>query len=100
MSKINARLALTKFHDTFVGQDGSTVNFDYVEVEFAPNCFCRFKLNTANKRALQKYAPNMFQLLSNIPAGTPVLFEELENKVDVKVSSELESIYKQSESEL
>lgn len=100
MNKINARIALTKFHDVFVGKDGDQVNFEYVEVEFAPNCYCRFKLNNENKRALQKYAPNMFQLLSNIPCGTPVIFEELDNKVDVKVSSELENIYKNSESEL
>ena len=98
MNNFNARLCLTKYIDSFVGQSGEQVNFEYVEVEFAPNCFCRFKLNSANKRALQKFAPNMFQLLSNVPCGTPVLFEELEDKQ--LAASELRDIYNNSESEL
>jgi hypothetical protein len=76
-TKITAKLGLTKYIDAFVGDNGERVNYEYVEIEFAPNCFAKFKLNTANKRALQKYAPNMYQLLSNIPAGVQVAFEEM-----------------------
>lgn len=94
----NARIALTKFIDTFTGQNGETVHFEYCEIEFAPNCFCTFKLNNSNKRALQKYAPNMYQLLMNIPCGFPIIFEELEG--DNETTNELQDIYKKQQEEL
>lgn len=92
--KTNARIALTKFMDIFTGDDGKEVRFQYVEVEFAPNCFCRFKLNNSNMRVLQKYSPNMYQLLSNIPMGTPVIFEEL-GGLDEDMQNELQQTYKE-----
>lgn len=95
IGNINAKICLTKFLDTFVGQDGNNVNFEYVEVEFAPNCYCRFKLNNANKRCLQKYAPNMYHLLTTIPYGCPVAFEEM--PLDSEVTS-IGDLYKNAES--
>lgn len=94
-NNINARIALTKFLDTFTGAQGETVKFEYVEVEFAPNCYCRFKLNSANKRCLQKYAPNMYQLLSNIPLGHTVMFIQ-----ESPETSGIEGIYNGQENEL
>lgn len=76
-TKITAKIGLTKYIDAFIGDNGERVNYEYVEIEFAPNCYAKFKLNNSNKRALQKYAPNMYQLLINIPAGVQVAFEEM-----------------------
>ena len=97
-NNFNARLALTKYIDTFIGNDGNPVRFEFCEVEFAPNLYCTFKLNSSNKRALEKYAPNLFQLLMNIPTGVPVIFQELE--FESEATSELQNLYKEQENEL
>lgn len=72
-----AQLVLTKYQGQFTGDNGDLVKYLYVEVEFAPNTFAKFKLNEANLRALQKYNPEMYQLMINIPEGTPLKFVEL-----------------------
>lgn len=73
----NAQLILTKYQGQFTGDNGDLVKYLYVEVEFAPNTFAKFKLNEANLRAMQKYNPEMYQLLFNIPEGTPLTFVEV-----------------------
>ena len=71
-----ACLEITKYVGSFIGDKGDQVKYQYVDIEFAPNCYSRFKLNENNLRTLQKYAPNMYQLLMNIPEGQPVVFKE------------------------
>lgn len=73
----NTLLSLTKYVGSFIGDTGDTVKYQYVEIEFAPNCFAKFKLNEANLRVLQKYAPNMYQLLINVPEGSPLIFHHV-----------------------
>lgn len=92
----DCKLALTKYIGSFIGDKGEQVKYQYVEIEFAPNCFAKFKLNEANLRVLQKYAPNMYQLLVNIPDGQPVVFSH--SGADVKQG--VSAIYSNSENEL
>lgn len=73
---MNAKLVLTKYVGQFTGDNGELVKYQYIEIEFAPNTFGKFKLNEANLRSLQKYNPDMYQLLLNIPEGTPIIFKE------------------------
>lgn len=73
----NTQLSLTKYIGSFIGDNGDTIKYQFVEIEFAPNCFAKFKLNEANLRVLQKYAPDMYQLLINVPEGTPLLFTHI-----------------------
>lgn len=73
----NTQLSLTKYVGSFIGDNGDTIKYQYIEIEFAPNCFAKFKLNEANLRVLQKYAPNMYQLLINVPEGTPLIFNHI-----------------------
>lgn len=73
----NTKLSLTKYVGSFVGDKGDQVNYQYVEIEFAPNCFAKFKLNESNLRCLQKYSPDMYQLLVNVPDGTPIIFQHI-----------------------
>ena len=73
-----AVLGITKYVGQFVGDKGETVKYQYLEIEFAPNCFAKFKLNEANMRVLQKYNPDMYQLAINIPEGHTVQFKQIE----------------------
>lgn len=73
----DTKLSLTKYIGSFIGDQGDQVKYQYVEIEFAPNCFSKFKLNEANLRCLQKYAPDMYQLLLNVPEGTPLIFQHI-----------------------
>ena len=72
-----AKLILTKYQGQFTGDAGELVKYQYIEVEFAPNCFAKFKLNESNLRALQKYNPDMYQLLINISDGYPLDFSHI-----------------------
>lgn len=92
---MECNLALTKYVGQFVGDNGDKVNYEYVEIEFAPNCYARFKFNENNKRVLQKYAPEMYHLLTNIEYCYPVVFSHKEK--DVKKSGKIADIYKDSE---
>ena len=92
----DVNLILTKYLGQFVGDEGEKVNYEYIEIEFAPNCFSRFKFNENNKRVLQKYAPNMYQLLSNIDYGYPVQFSHSRDDIE-KNKGKIAEIYKDSE---
>lgn len=72
-----AVLGITKYVGQFIGDKGDTVKYQYLEIEFAPNCFTKFKLNEANLRCLEKYNPDMYQLVVNIPEGHLVQFEQI-----------------------
>lgn len=84
-----AVISLTKLVNSFVGQDGERVNYEFVEIEFAPNCYATFKLNSANKRALEKYAPDMYHLLTNCPVGSSMIFR----RDNPAIRKDLEGIY-------
>lgn len=92
----DVNLILTKYFGQFVGDQGDKVNYEYVEIEFAPNCFARFKFNENNKRVLQKYAPNMYHLLCNIAYGYPVQFTHTADDIK-KNKGKITDIYKDSE---
>lgn len=89
-----AKLTLTKYIGQFTGDNGDLVKYQYIEIEFAPNTFGKFKLNEANLRALAKYNPEMYQLLLNIPEGTPLVFEEVK-----QTPSRVSAIYSSQEEE-
>lgn len=74
---MKAKLEVTKYIGSFIGDKGDQVKYQYVDIEFAPNCYSRFKLNENNMRTLQKYNPDMYQLLSNVPEGHSVIFEQI-----------------------
>lgn len=95
----NAILTLTKYSDFFPDREtGEKVEFQYLEIEFAPNCFAKFSLKNSNLRCLQKYNPDMFQLVMNIPAGHPVSFIEHYNDEDNDTeASSIKDIYKNNE---
>ena len=76
MNSFNTKISITKFVNSFTGQDGMPVKYEFFEIEFAPNCYATFKLNSANMRALQKYSPNMYQLACNVPLGHPIIYNE------------------------
>lgn len=85
----DAKLVLTKLVNSFIGDQGDRVNFEFVEIEFAPNCYATFKLNNANMRALEKYAPDMYQLLSNCPVGSSMVFR----RDEPAIRSDIAGIY-------
>lgn len=87
----DAKLVLTKLVNSFIGDQGDRVNFEFVEIEFAPNCYATFKLNNANMRALEKYAPDMYQLLSNCPVGSSMVFR----RDEPAIRSDLDGIFSQ-----
>lgn len=89
-----AQLSLTKYIGQFIGDNGDLVKYQYIEIEFAPNTFGKFKLNEANLRALAKYNPEMYQLLLNIPEGHPLIFEEVKQS-----TPKLSGIYSSQEEE-
>lgn len=89
-----AQLSLTKYVGQFTGDQGDLVKYQYIEIEFAPNTFGKFKLNEANLRALAKYNPDMYQLLLNIPEGHQIIFEEVK-----PTTPKLSGIYSSQEEE-
>lgn len=95
----NACLTLTKYSDFFPDREtGQKVEFQYLEIEFAPNCFAKFSLKNSNLRALQKYNPDMYQLVMNIPAGHPVAFIEYhEDEESNNEASSIKDIYNNNE---
>lgn len=94
-------LTLTKYFMQFTGQDGQEVKFDYVDVEFAPNLFTRFKLTPNNARAMERYNPNLYQFLHNIPYGSPTLFREASRAPEeLDKAKTIQGIYTHSENEL
>lgn len=98
---IPSTLTLTKYFMQFTGDDGKEVKFDYVDVEFAPNLFVRFKLTPNNLHALERYNPSLNQLVQNIPYGSPMLFREASRAPkEQERAKTLEGIYTNSENEL
>lgn len=91
----NAILTLTKYSDFFPDREtGERVEFQYLEIEFAPNCFAKFSLKNSNLRCLQKYNPDMYQLVMNIPSGHPVSFiEHYNDEENNKEASSIKDIY-------
>lgn len=87
----DAKILLTKLVNSFIGDNGERVNYEFVEIEFAPNCFATFKLNSSNMRALEKYAPDMFQLLNNCPVGSSMVFR----RDEPAIRSDLDGIFSQ-----
>lgn len=97
----NATITLIKYNMRFIGDDGKEVSFDYVDFEVAPNLFSRFKLTPNNSRALQRYNPDLYQLLCNMPYGHEVLFKEYSEPTVPKATvKSLSGIYTNSENEL
>lgn len=74
----NAILSITKLTNSFVDPNGQQVNYTYIEVEFAPGVFTKLSLKESNLRLMQKYAPDMYQLLMNLPLGQTVVFREVQ----------------------
>lgn len=97
-----ATLNVTKLLNSFIGDDGNKVDYETVEIEFAPNCFAVFKFNANNQRVLQKYNPNMYQFLCNLPHGQSVEFKEtrVKNIDGITTPSGISGIYSKQENEL
>lgn len=95
----NAILTLTKYSDFFPDREtGEKVEFQYLEIEFAPNCFAKFSLKNSNLRCLQKYNPDMYQLVMNIPSGHPVQFiEHYDDEDNCTETSSITDIYKNND---
>lgn len=74
----NAILSITKLTNSFIDTQGQQVNYTYIEVEFAPGVFTKLSLKESNLRLMQKYAPDMYQLVTNMPLGQSVIFREVQ----------------------
>ncbi len=96
-----AQFSVIKYQMNFTGKDGEQVKFDYIDIEFAPNLFVRFKLTPNNTRVLMRYNPDLYQLLCNIPYGTELKFAELPlNNSNTPQGSVIRDIYTNAENEL
>lgn len=96
-----ATITLTKYFMQFTGDDGREVKFDYIDCEFAPNLFVRFKLTPNNLHALERYNPTFNQFIQNIPYGTPTIFREASRaQKEQEQAKTLQGIYTNSENEL
>lgn len=73
----NAIINLTKLNNSFIDPNGQQVNYQYVEIELAPGVFAKLSLKEGNMRLMQKYSPDMYQLISNIPVGQTIVFREV-----------------------
>lgn len=73
-----AVLSITKLTNSFIDSQGQQVNYTYVEIEFAPGVFTKLSLKESNLRLMQKYAPDMYQLIMNIPLGQSIAFREVQ----------------------
>lgn len=101
MNGLPSTLTLTKYFMQFTGDDGREIKFDYVDVEFAPNLFVRFKLTPNNLHALERYNPTFNQFIQNIPYGMPTLFREASRAPqEAEKAKTLQGIYTNSENEL
>lgn len=74
----NAILSITKLTNSFIDSQGQQVNYTYIEIEFAPGVFSKLSLKESNLRLMQKYAPDMYQLVNNMPLGQTVVFREVQ----------------------
>lgn len=94
-----AVITITKLSDFFPDREtGEKVQFQYLEIEFAPNCFAKFSLKNSNLRCLQKYNPDMYQLVMNIPDGHTVPFVQSSfNEEDSNENSSIKEIYENNE---
>lgn len=97
-----AELLLTKLHMSFTNDSGQPVDFDFVEVEFAPNLYVKLNLTPNNLRVLQRYNPDFYQLIMNVPLGSTLSFKEYHSKnIDgVLPTGSITGIYNNAESEL
>lgn len=75
-----AKIGITKLNMRFNNDKGEEVNFNYIEIEVAPNLFAKINLTPSNVRVLQKYNPDFYQLISNISLGQEVVFSEYHEK--------------------
>lgn len=73
-----ATIGFTKLQNSFIGKDGETVQYNYIELEIAPNVYATISLKESNMRVIAKYAPNMYQLITSAPLGTQYLFNEIQ----------------------
>lgn len=74
----NAVLSITKLTNSFIDTQGQQVNYTYIEIEFAPGVFAKLSLKESNLRMMQKYAPDMYQLVMNMPLGQSIVFKEVQ----------------------
>lgn len=74
----NAIISVTKLSNSFVDAQGQQVSYIYLEIEFAPGVFAKLSLKEGNMRLMQKYAPDMYQLVSNISLGQTIVFREVQ----------------------
>lgn len=74
----NAIIGVTKYQGQFTDPQGQQVIYHYLEFEVAPNVFAKLSLKESNMRVIQKYAPDMFQLINNVPLGTQLVFREVQ----------------------
>lgn len=88
----NAILSITKLTNSFIDSQGQQVNYTYIEVEFAPGVFTKLSLKESNLRLMQKYAPDMYQLVMNMPLGQTVVFREVQPS---RSSDGISGIYRQ-----
>lgn len=98
----NAELLLTKLHMQFTNPEGQQVDFDYIEIEFAPNLYVKLNLTPNNCRVLQRYNPDLYQMIINVPLGSEIRFREFHEKnIDgVLPQGSITGIYKNQENEL
>lgn len=74
----NAILSITKLTNSFIDTQGQQVNYTYLEIELAPGVFSKLSLKESNLRLMQKYSPDMYQLVVNLPLGQSVVFREVQ----------------------
>lgn len=74
----NATISLTKYQDFFNDREtGQQMQYQYIEVEFAPNLYVKLSLKPSNLRVLEKYNPSLAQLITNTPFGYTYHFVEI-----------------------
>lgn len=95
-----AFITLTKYKDIFQDREtGKDTEYEYVEVEFAPNLCVKLSLKNSNLRVLAKYNPDFYQLVCNIPHYDPITFAEYHDVPEEPVGdSGLKDIYSNNES--
>lgn len=94
-----ACITLTKYKDIFQDREtGKDTEYEYVEVEFAPNLFVKLSLKNSNLRVLSKYNPDLYQLIHNTPYFDPITFAEYyEVSEEPQGDSGLKDIYNNNE---
>lgn len=94
-----ASITLTKYQDFFNDREtGQQMQYQYIELELAPNLYAKVSLKPSNLRVIEKYNPDLAQLIHNTPFGYTYTFTEEDQVPEVpKGGSGIGAIYSDNE---